>query len=406
MLTQTSQSEKTGKANHKSCETKETLKKEVIACFLQTTMVSRPTSPSLLLLLTCLSSLVFVSKAALTVPCKESSECAAIYRKGSECNADGFCTNPFYNGGCLNKLLPGWNKTRICNSEDPPEAEELGYCRSSPLGYSEIRLAARNWEAANFGAWILQILLSEILDVPTSVEGGSHDLNLNLYDVNNGFDIGVAGVDPELKELEVAARVKDCRLVTTDTSDPAAYEPCMHVNQEAYWSWYTAEQKEDFKTFIEPPRELGAITENAFFLPLFAAKNDPTLVSFAGLSGEDNRRKLAETFKTPTTWKQYCEEISETNCAEADVVAARAPQDEIEEESYFVDGLYIGHFRYTPEHDCDLNPSNCQGHLVDVPCGWATYAPSQVRKKSHGVTVLDLSVCCSSPFHHILRCII
>ena len=108
------------------------------------------------------------------VACTSSPQCEDILRRGSQC-IDGKCTNPLYHGGCLKSLVPSWNKTRICNSQDPPEAELLGYCRPSPMDYAEIRIAARDWESAVFGGWVLQILLSEILDVPTSIEGGSPD---------------------------------------------------------------------------------------------------------------------------------------------------------------------------------------------------------------------------------------
>jgi hypothetical protein len=279
----------------------------------------------------------------------------------------------------LSKLLPGgWNKTRVCNSQDPSEAEAMGFCRPSPLGYTEVRLASGNWEAINLGAWIVQILLSELLGVPTSIESGSPDINLNFYDVNNGFDIGNAGVSFEMTELEVAAREKDCRGVTTEVANPEDYEGCMHVNQEAYWSWYDADLIDEFKSYIEPIRELGIMTENAWFIPKFAAVNDPSLVSYAGLSGQQNRRKLAETFKTPTRWKHYCDDFSLSKCADADEFAERPPENEAEEQSFFSEGAFKGYFQYTEESNCDKYPMNCTGHFVDVPCEWVTYAPAQL----------------------------
>ncbi|CAB9521897.1 Receptor-type guanylate cyclase gcy [Seminavis robusta] len=331
--------------------------------------------------LSCLSPFPLFADAALTVPCNSTSQCAVLFRPGSKCNHDGFCTNPFYHGGCLSNLGLT-NKTRICNSQDSPDALAKGYCRSSPLGYPEVRLAARNWESANLGAWILQILLSELLDVPTSIEGGSFDVNMNFYDLDNGFDVGNAGVDPALQELQVAHQVQgDCASVTNSRED---YQPCMHVNQETYASWYDLSE---FKDFIEPVRELGAMTENAWFIPRFAALNDSSLVSYAGLSGEENRRKLAETFKTPTRWGHYCQEYSPTNCApNSDALAHRPPANDEEADSFFVDGLFYGFFRYTDLHNCDKYPTNCTGHFVDVPCEWITYAPSQLYHNDIAMT--------------------
>jgi len=277
----------------------------------------------------------------------------------------------------LKTLLPGWNKTRVCNSQDPPEAEAMGFCRPSPLGYKEVRLAGKNWEAANLNAWMLQILLSEILDVPTSIEGGSYGLNLNLYDIDSGFDIGVAGSDLYLGELEVAAREHgDCSGVT---SGPDNYEPCMHIHQEVYLSWYTPEEKEQFETFMEEARELGAMVEFAWFIPKFAIDKDPTLVSYAGLGGEQNRRKVAETFKTPTRWGQYCEKFSETNCAEPDEFATRPPADEAEAALFFLsEDTFKGYFHDADSSNCDKYPTNCTGHFTDVTCEWNSYAPAQL----------------------------
>ena len=80
--------------------------------------------------------------------------------------------NPFYdNGGCLRSALNGKgnHKLRVCNSNDGPEAAALGYCRESPFDYTEVRLAGQDWETNYMSVWLLQIVLSELLDVPTTV---------------------------------------------------------------------------------------------------------------------------------------------------------------------------------------------------------------------------------------------
>ena len=43
-----------------------------------------------------------------------------------------------------------------------------------------------------FGSWILQILPSEILDVPVSVETGFPGLNVDFYNIDSSFDYGGA----------------------------------------------------------------------------------------------------------------------------------------------------------------------------------------------------------------------
>ena len=82
--------------------------------------------------------------------------------------------NPFYdNGGCLRNLAQRRNftaKMRVCNSNDKPDAALLGYCHESPvLDYAEIRIAGQDWESNYMSAWLMQIVLSELLEVPTTV---------------------------------------------------------------------------------------------------------------------------------------------------------------------------------------------------------------------------------------------
>lgn len=145
-----------------------------------------------LLLLLCLLGTLLPSVDA-AVACDNDQVCAETLGQGSICNDAGFCTNPLYDGGCLAQMLPNWTKKRICGSEDPPEALALGYCRASPFDYPEIRLSgAVGWETAFMGAWIVQILLSEILEIPTSVEMGMPGIAANLYDSESRMDYGVA----------------------------------------------------------------------------------------------------------------------------------------------------------------------------------------------------------------------
>ena len=130
---------------------------------------------------------IFVQAA---IPCSNDNDqedgasfCARMLgRKGSEC-VDGYCTNPFAKGGCLRNYLSetefgdnnnGLNQSkkiwmRVCNSDDPPDAEAEGLCRHSAFDYTEVRIAGQNWDSNFISAWILQIILSELLEVPASV---------------------------------------------------------------------------------------------------------------------------------------------------------------------------------------------------------------------------------------------
>ena len=92
-------------------------------------------------------------------------------------------------------------------------------------------------------------------------------------------------------------------------------------------------------------------------------------MNLLGIAGEANRRKLAETFLRPTTWKDYCDLVSPNNCTTSDDVAQHAPTDEADYERMFVAGSYTGHFRATEENDCDTHPDTCTGHVGDFPNG-------------------------------------
>lgn len=131
----------------------------------------------------------------------------------------------------------------------------------------------------------------------------------------------------------------------------------------------------------------GKTCAEAWFVTKFTAERDPTVMSYLGLTpptgsnqsqAQEHRRKLAETFLRPTTWKDYCEIVSVSNCTIPDAVAHRPPLDDADEGNYFVQGLYTGHFRATEENDCDARPDNCTGHIANYPCDWVSHMEGQL----------------------------
>ncbi|CAB9514931.1 Receptor-type guanylate cyclase gcy [Seminavis robusta] len=287
--------------------------------------------------------------------------------------------NPYYQGGCLHRMQEKISvyrnftaKSRVCNSNDPPEAASMGFCHASPLlDYTEIRIASQSWETNYISAWLLQIILSELLEVPTTLEMGKESSALDFY--NPDADFGFGGGDFYYGEVTKAAEVKDCRKL----KDEAEYQPCFHMVPEVWWGARFGSTSLRLPG-AEPPMELGALGYQSFWVVKFTAQNDSSLVSYLGLQGEENRRKLAETFKRPTTWKQYCQEETTDNCAKPDDTATGPPTNEEEENFFFVPGQYNGYFRYTDKNDCDVNP-NCTGFFADFPCGWASFANQQLH---------------------------
>ncbi|KAL3933105.1 MAG: hypothetical protein SGARI_003788 [Bacillariaceae sp.] len=285
-------------------------------------------------------------------------------------------TNPFVDGGCLYQRKQEWTKKRVCSSEDPPEHERLGYCVPNDFGYQEIRIGSQNWESAFFETWILQVVLSEILGVPTSVETAVADVEVDFYNPENRFEYGVAD---DFSCMERAREVGDCTAVTQlngRDGDDEEYKCCFHFIPEV-WEGDDFYRVED-ERLIEPPDGMGTIGEEFWLVPKFTAERDPTLLSYVGLAGEENRQKLADRFKRPFRWGDYCRDVSQSNCTQPDNVAMRAPQTLEEADMFFSDPDYTGHFRHTAKNDCVLNPTTCTGHVMDYPCGWTTYLIPQL----------------------------
>jgi 7 transmembrane sweet-taste receptor of 3 GCPR len=316
-----------------------------------------------------------------SIPCNNSDICQKTLLSGSECLPTGFCSNAYYKGGCLanhklninqnnNNNMTTKNIIRVCTSADPPEAETLGYCiPNEHWNYTEIRLMGNNWESIFFETWIVQILLSEILGVPTTVDTGMADTVVDFYNYEGRMEYG-KGYDWDA--IRMATQVQDCRSIQ-QADNAEDYKSCAHVSLEV-WNGQMENMRLLHEEHVaEKPTAMGVLGNGGWYIPKFTAEYDPTLMTHFGLAGENNRRKLAETFLRPTSWIDYCNEVSTTNCSQPDDVAQRGP-DVVEEESMmFLKGVYTGYFRKTIENDCDTYPQNCTGNIVDYPCGWSSF---------------------------------
>jgi hypothetical protein len=140
--------------------------------------------------------------------------------------------NP-YTSGCLHaKELV--SHLRVCNSEDPVEASASGICRLPGVDYMEIRIFSDNWESITFEAWILQIILSELLDVPTTIEAGSYEGSLNFFHPDAPMEYGIPLSDNEA--LKLAHGIGDCR--NANKHSPDNYEACAHFDPERWTGAY------------------------------------------------------------------------------------------------------------------------------------------------------------------------
>lgn len=280
-------------------------------------------------------------------------------------------SNNEYQEGCLYKKFPDlYPHRRVCNSED----EDLSICRAeTDFDYMEIRISSENWSSAILEAWLLQIVLSEILDVPTTIETGIwNNTAMNFYHPDNIFSPNRIGND--WSGLETASRLVDCRLAPKDVSN---YKPCMHIITEV-WDYSHREvfQQHVKNGDVELPQGLGALVQEGWYIPRFTAERDSSLLSYLGLVGK--REKLAARFPRPTTWADYCALDSVNHCTETDLVAQRLPSKH-EESRMFVENAFLGYFHNTSENDCTLNPDNCTGHIADYACGWSSYVGPQTH---------------------------
>ncbi|CAB9518445.1 Gamma-aminobutyric acid (GABA) B receptor [Seminavis robusta] len=348
------------------------------------------------------ASLLLLRPTEAAIACNASyNPCELLLYSGSQCR-NGFCTNPF-ESGCLTTLLreefKANNNTdallpslarrlsrdkRVCNSDDPPDArgivcvdhtqEHFGLWND----YMEVRILSQNWESAFFASWILQILLSEVLRVPTTLETGVANKGVNFYSATNDFDYGKSNL---WSAIETANANGDCTKLHNDNDNDTAddYVPCGHVIPE-FWGGNNLKDlwSNHREGIVDAPEGLGAIGTQGLFVTKFTAETDPTVLNLLGIAGEENRRKLAETFLRPTTWGEYCNLVSNTTCATPDGVAQRAPTEE-EVDRMHVPGLYTGYFRATEENDCDTYPDTCTGHVADFPCGWSSYVGPQTH---------------------------
>jgi len=366
-----------------------------------------------LVLLGLLLSSILSAESAIS--CQTTADCHNAQRSsGSSICKDGFCTNPFH-GGCLEVMmnqqhangadtLPflqhSHTQLRVCNSNDDPLGNRLSknkLCREPSFQYEEVRIAPGDWESAVLISWIYQIILSEVLHVPTVLEFGLEGPSEfqtsqagSFYDEFNRFEY--SSIAYPFEYLKEASKLEgDCI---------AAEKPCAHIMPEV-WSGASKQLGEALGkhkdtsnlhfssnvytilkvlTFycaetgcVLPNENNGLVGGLGFYLPLFTVERDWTLTSYHGLQ---DREKLADRFKTPTTFADYCVHVSKDNCTSSDDYVERPPSED-EKENYFVEEIYKGYFRTTPANNCTENPNTCTGHFVNPPCSWSTYAEAQ-----------------------------
>ena len=99
---------------------------------------------------------------------------------------------------------------------------------------------SQNWETSIAASWILQIILSELLDVPTTLETGIADKNNNFYNGENRMDYGNSDAVDRYASFQNAfdAEGGDCSVYKSGNGE-VGYFPCAHSLPE---TWNNMEQ--------------------------------------------------------------------------------------------------------------------------------------------------------------------
>ena len=107
---------------------------------------------------------------------------------------------------------------------------------------------------------MLQIILSEILDVPTSIETGLPDVVDDFYDPDNRIEYGL---NTNWPALERGSRAGDCRDLPKFDAD-GNYLSCAHFIPEI-WNSELDDHKELVQTkTIEPSMGLGVVGQESW----------------------------------------------------------------------------------------------------------------------------------------------
>ena len=127
-----------------------------------------------------------------------------------------------------------------------------------------------------------------------------------------------------------------------------------------------AKLRQDNPLVAEAPIGIGVLGQQNWFIPLWTAKRNSSFAHYTGLAGEHNRDILADTFKRPTTWGDYCDEVSNSSCTEPDEFATRPPAGSDEAQMYHHGwDTFKGYFRKTEENNCEDFPDTCTGHFAE-----------------------------------------
>lgn len=336
----------------------------------------------------------FASNSEAGVSCESDQFCQEVYNTADTVclSTTKECSNHFQKGCLQAKGIKGYtDKVRVCTSSEvsatatgaasgDEDEDAIDYCQAANFPYPEIRIHNADWAASYIIAWIYQIALVEIIGVPASVGLTSETAKSEgFYSADNTFEYSA-----ETYPFD-ALRAANSKILSGQNCENTN-DPCVHILPEVWngqINQYHALEKEGV---IDRTTSNGAVYKPSLMIPKATAQEFPSLGLFYGLQGDQDPRVLAEKFKKPTNWMDYCETVSQNNCSAPDETAARYPAEE-EKTSYFLEGSYNGYFLATDKNNCVASDSldDCHGYLVGPPCDWTAYVESQIYWNNLGL---------------------
>jgi hypothetical protein len=136
--------------------------------------------------------------------------------------------NPYEEGCLYSHGLQ--HMPRTCNSDDTDTSK----CSQNEMQYMEIRIHTGDWESITYESWIIQILLSELLHVPTTIDSGLENGGaMNFYNHQGDFSYGKYTLYDSLATAYFSEH-GDCVPIIQSEGGRKSNVTCAHVIPESW----------------------------------------------------------------------------------------------------------------------------------------------------------------------------
>lgn len=218
-----------------------------------------------------------------------------------------------------------------------------------------------------FLTWYAQIIISEVMQIPVTIDAGTKAKNCEYYDPGASFAYSAGGYAiqkgiPEASKRSAAG--KSCTY-----ADGEEWQSCAHAQLEVWSGMWPTVTKLEAENKVERNGGVGMVGEFGWWVSAWLLNQHPEMASFYGLRDSTKTRKF---FKKPLQWKEYCESISPSNCTLANDPQASFYPPAGSETKYFTNVNTTKGFKgFFLEDDI--------GHIIQAPCDWSTFGESSYK---------------------------